>query len=46
MDTVERRRSSGQASRESGKPRAHAPLRYQSGFASEFATEALPGALP
>lgn len=32
----------------SGKPAAtlHTPVTYQSGFGNEFATEALPGALP
>jgi len=29
-----------------GEPRVDASLRYQSGFGNEFATEALPGALP
>ena len=39
MDTVERRAGSTQV-------KAAATLRYQSGFGSELATEALPGALP
>src|SRR5215831_9285853 len=42
MDTAERRPASGRTSREA-KP---ASLQYQSGFAGEVATEALPGALP
>jgi len=46
MDTVERRRSSGHAGRGAAERKADTPLRYQSGFAGEFATEALPGALP
>jgi len=43
MDTVERRTA---AERGSARARGAADLRYQSGFASEFTTEALPGALP
>src|SRR5215471_19848045 len=41
MDTAERARTAK-------RPQAQTPakLRYQSGFGSEFATEALPGALP
>jgi len=31
---------------EDGTPMHHAPLRYQSGFANHFESEALPGALP
>src|SRR5215831_14766836 len=50
MDTGQRRRAAEPAGRGT-KPtgpatKATASLRYQSGFASEFATEALPGALP
>jgi len=43
MDTAERRSAPGRAGH---APKPAAPLRYQSGFGSEFATEALPGALP
>ncbi len=46
MDTVERRAA---ADRDSARTRAAADfpgLSYQSGFGNEFATEALPGALP
>src|SRR6266704_5549805 len=42
MDTAERR----SAGRTNHAAKAAGPLRYQSGFGSEFATEALPGALP
>ena len=42
MDTAERPRAKSQE----GSAGAGAALRFQSGFASEFATEALPGALP
>ena len=41
MDTAERARATKRPRQETP-----APLRYQSGFGSEFATEALPGALP
>src|SRR5260370_22630494 len=44
MDTVERRPATG---RDSGPAGAELPgFEYQSGFGNEFATEALPGALP
>src|SRR5260370_41835979 len=44
MDTVERRPATG---RDSGPAGAELPgFEYQSGFGSELATEALPGALP
>jgi homogentisate 1,2-dioxygenase len=43
MDTGERRAAAG---RDSAGARAGEQLRYQSGFGGEFATEALPGALP
>jgi homogentisate 1,2-dioxygenase len=42
MDTAERRSTNPKALDKG----AAAPARYQSGFGSEFATEALPGALP
>src|SRR5437667_11046834 len=42
MDTAERRSAGGTS--HTAKPAA--TLRYQSGFGSELATEALPGALP
>src|ERR1700692_2119707 len=43
MDTAARNKSAG---RRSAGVNAGAELRYQSGFGREFATEALPGALP
>src|SRR5258706_15140906 len=42
MDTVERRAAPGSARATTALPGS----RYQSGFGNEFATEALPGALP
>src|ERR1700751_2819259 len=41
MDTAERARAAKRPPQ-----RTPSPLQYQSGFGSEFATEALPGALP
>src|SRR5262244_2459316 len=41
MDSAERRSASGGVDAQAG-----AALRYQCGFAGEFVTEALPGALP
>src|SRR5690242_4696693 len=43
MDTAERRTAQGRASHAAKRPELP---RYQSGFGSEFSTEALPGALP
>src|SRR3979409_1425765 len=43
MDTAAHNKSAG---RRSAGPNAGANLRYQSGFGSELATAALPGALP
>jgi homogentisate 1,2-dioxygenase len=43
MDAAARNKKAG---RRSDRAAAAAPLRYQSGFGSELATEALPGALP
>jgi len=43
MDTVERRAAS---ERGGARAKTAAALSYQSGFGSELATEALPGALP
>jgi homogentisate 1,2-dioxygenase len=43
MDTAARNKSAG---RRSAGINGAAELRYQSGFGSELATEALPGALP
>ncbi len=43
MDTAARNRRGGRRGERTESP---APLRYQPGFGSEFASEALPGALP
>jgi homogentisate 1,2-dioxygenase len=44
--TTERRRGASGAARAAESPIADEALSYQSGFGNEFATEALPGALP
>jgi homogentisate 1,2-dioxygenase len=44
--TTERRRGASSAVPAAESPIADTALRYQSGFGNEFATEALPGALP